>query len=79
MAERHLHPVRSGRSGKYESIVLFRGDGAGEAQQPAKQLIQHLHSTLSCLASPLGTHLKFWHNIRGKLQGLDERAVRMCP
>lgn len=38
VVERHLHPAGSGRSGGYESIIFFGGDGAGEAQPPAKQL-----------------------------------------
>ena len=78
VVERHLHPAGSGRSGGYESIIFFGEDGAGEAQQPAKQLNQPAPcAALSCSTSPLGTHLKFWQKMGAKSQGLDERAARM--
>lgn len=33
VVKRHLRPAGRRRSGRYESIIFFGGDGAGEAQQ----------------------------------------------
>jgi len=73
VAERHLHRAGSGRSSGYDSITFFGRGRDGEAQltRPAPR------AALSCLTSPLGTWLKFWQNMGGRSQGLDECAARI--
>lgn len=75
VVERHLHPAGSGRSGGYESIIFFGGDGAGEAQPPAKQL--NPACATRCSVLPLASTSNFGKNLGGKPQRLDERAARM--